>query len=60
MLRLMEASMNCCDYTTKVDRQFKKKDGSKANRSTRRTYEQLKGITFVLRGLVTACDYAAG
>eukprot|EP00977_Amphora_coffeiformis_P027388 scaffold34608_cov172-Amphora_coffeaeformis.AAC.8 len=52
MLRLVEASMTCCDYTTEVDRPFKS--------SARRTHEQLKGVTAVLRGLVTACDYAAG
>ena len=52
MLRLVEAAMNCCDYTTEVDRKFKS--------AARRTHEQLKGITAVLRGLVTACDYAAG
>jgi hypothetical protein len=52
MLRLVEASMNCCDYTSEVDRTFKS--------SARRTHEQLKGVTSVLRGLVTACDYAAG
>jgi hypothetical protein len=52
MLRLVEASMNCCDYTSEVDRPFKS--------SARRTHEQLKGATSVLRGLVTACDYTAG
>ena len=52
MLRLVEASMTCCDYTTEVDRPFKS--------SARRTHEQLKGVTAVLRGLVTACDYSAG
>jgi hypothetical protein len=52
MLRLVEASMTCCDYTTEVDRTFKS--------STRRTHEQLKGVTAILRGLVTACDYTAG
>lgn len=52
MLRLVEASMSCCDYTTEVDRPFKI--------SARRTHEQLKGVTAVLRGLVTACDYSAG
>ena len=52
ILRLVEASMHCCDYTSSVDRPFQ--------RSVRRTHEQLKGITAVLRGLVTACDYKAG
>jgi len=52
MLRLVEAAMNCCDYTTEVDRPFKS--------AARRTHEQLKGVTSVLRGLVTACDYEAG
>jgi hypothetical protein len=52
MLRLVEASMNCCDYTSGVDRPFKSQ--------ARRVHEQLKGVTSILRGLVTACDYAAG
>ena len=52
MLRLVEASMHCCDYTTQVDRTFKS--------AARRTHEQLKGVTSVLLGLVTACDYQAG
>ena len=52
MLRLVEATMNCCDYTTSVDRPFQK--------SVRRTHEQLRGITAVLQGLVTSCDYNAG
>ena len=52
MLRLVEAAMTCCDYTTEVDRPFKN--------SVRRTHAQLKGVTAILRGLVTACDYSAG
>ena len=52
MLRLVEAAMTCCDYTTEVDRPFKSE--------ARRTHQQLKAVTSVLRGLVTACDYAAG
>eukprot|EP00540_Astrosyne_radiata_P010705 CAMPEP_0116857942 /NCGR_PEP_ID=MMETSP0418-20121206/20851_1 /TAXON_ID=1158023 /ORGANISM="Astrosyne radiata, Strain 13vi08-1A" /LENGTH=436 /DNA_ID=CAMNT_0004491717 /DNA_START=119 /DNA_END=1429 /DNA_ORIENTATION=- len=44
--------MACCDYTTEVDRPFKS--------AARRTHTQLKGVTSILRGLVTACDYAAG
>lgn len=52
MLRLVEAAMACCDYTTEVDKPFKS--------STRRTHAQMKHITSVLRGMVTACDYAAG
>jgi hypothetical protein len=52
MLRLIESSMSCCDYTTQVDRPFKS--------STRRTHGVLKGVTSVLRGIVTACDYKAG
>jgi len=52
MLRLVEAAMTCCDYTTEVDRPFKS--------AARRTHAQLKGITSVLRGLVTACDYKEG
>jgi hypothetical protein len=54
MLRLVEASMNCCDYTSQVD-----VPGVGLGRN-KRTHAQLKGITSVLRGLVTACDYAAG
>ena len=52
MLRLVEATMACCDYTTDVDKQFKS--------STRRTHCQLKKITSVLRGMVSSCDYSAG
>lgn len=52
MLRLVEAAMNCCDYTSEVDRPF--------SNEARRTHAQLKGVTSVLRGLVTACDYEAG
>ena len=52
MLRLVEASMHCCDYTTQVDCHFKNE--------ARRTHQQLKGVTSILRGLVTACDYPAG
>jgi len=52
MLRLIEAAMICCDYTTGVDKPFKS--------AMRRTHAQLKGVASVLRGLVTACDYAAG
>mmetsp|Transcript_12407 Transcript_12407/g.18792 ORF Transcript_12407/g.18792 Transcript_12407/m.18792 type:complete len:887 (+) Transcript_12407:81-2741(+) len=52
MLRLVEAAMLCCDYTTDVDKQFKS--------STRRTHCQLKKITSVLRGMVSSCDYGAG
>mmetsp|Transcript_3287 Transcript_3287/g.4812 ORF Transcript_3287/g.4812 Transcript_3287/m.4812 type:complete len:582 (+) Transcript_3287:190-1935(+) len=52
MLRLVEAAMTCCDYTTRVDQP--------GMRPARRTHAQLKGITSILRGLVTACDYAAG
>uniref|UniRef100_A0A7S3VBU6 Non-canonical E2 ubiquitin-conjugating enzyme C-terminal domain-containing protein n=1 Tax=Chaetoceros debilis TaxID=122233 RepID=A0A7S3VBU6_9STRA len=52
MLRLVEAAMACCDYTTETDKPFKS--------STRRTHAQMKHISSVLRGMVTACDYAAG
>lgn len=52
MLRLVEAAMCCCEYTTDVDRPFKS--------AARRTHEQLRGVTSILRGLVTACDYEAG
>ena len=53
MLRLVEATMACSDYTTMVDNHsFKSK--------ARRTHAQLKGITAVLRGMVSSCDYNAG
>ena len=53
MLRLVEATMACADYTTMVDNHaFKSK--------ARRTHAQLKAITAILRGMVSACDYAAG
>ena len=52
MLRLVEATMICCDYTTQVDKPFKS--------AARRTHAQLKGVSSVLRGMVTACDYSAG
>lgn len=51
MLRLVEAAMTCCEYTTTVD------SGSEG---ARRTHAQLQGIASILRGLVTACDYTAG
>jgi Protein of unknown function (DUF2009). len=52
MLRLVEAAMACCDYTTEIDKPFKS--------TTRRMHTQMKHITAVLRGMVTACDYTAG
>jgi len=52
MLRLVIAAMACCDYTTDVDKPFKN--------AARRTHAQLKGVSSVLRGMVTACDYTAG
>lgn len=52
MLRLVEACMACIDYTTEVDKPYKS--------SSRRTHSQLKHITAVLRGMVSACDYSAG
>lgn len=52
MLRLVEAAMACCDYTTEVDKPFKS--------IPKRTHAQMKHITSVLRGMVTACDYNAG
>lgn len=52
MLRLVEACMACIDYTTEVDKPYKS--------SARRTHSQLKHITAVLRGMVSACDYSAG
>jgi hypothetical protein len=62
MLRLVEASMVCCDYTTEVDRSFQRNNNNNSSRamSARRTHEQLRGVTAVLRGLVTARDYSAG
>jgi hypothetical protein len=53
MLRLVEAAMTCCDYTSAVDH-------NSENGKARRTHAQLQGIASVLKGLVTACDYAAG
>jgi hypothetical protein len=52
LLRLVEAAMHCCDYTTIVDQPYKSR--------TRRIHQQVKGVLSLLRGLVTACDYAAG
>jgi hypothetical protein len=52
MLRLVEAAMTCCNYTDSVDKVFRNE--------ARRTHAQLGGITSVLRGLVTACDYPKG
>lgn len=52
MLRLVEACMACVEYTTEIDKPYKS--------STRRTHAQLKHITAVLRGMVSACDYTAG
>jgi hypothetical protein len=52
MLRLVEAAMSCCEYTTVVDQKFKS--------LTRRTHSQLKNIFSVLRGMVSSCDYTAG
>jgi len=52
MLRLVEATMACCDYTTDVDKLFKS--------STRRTHAQMKKIASVLRGMVSSCDYNSG
>lgn len=52
MLRLVEAAMSCCDYTTEVDKDFKS--------TTRRIHSQLKNIHSVLRGMVSSCDYNAG
>ncbi len=53
MLRLVEASMNCSSYTTMVD-------SSSFKKQSRRNHKQLQGITGVLNGLVTACNYEAG
>jgi hypothetical protein len=52
LLRLVEAAMHCCDYTTIVDQPYKSR--------TRRIHQQVKNVLSFLRGLVTACDYAAG
>jgi hypothetical protein len=52
MLRLVEAAMNCCDYTTIVDQ-----PGLKTNK---RIHSQVKGILALLRGMVTACEYNDG
>jgi Protein of unknown function (DUF2009) len=54
MLRLVEAAMNCCDYTTQVDQDFSK------TKKGRRVHEQLRGITSLMNGLVVSCDYEAG
>ena len=43
MLRLVEASMSCCEYTTDVDKPFKS--------STRRAHCQMKKINSILRGM---------
>jgi Protein of unknown function (DUF2009) len=52
LLRLVEAAMNTCDYTTLVDQPYKSR--------TKRIHQQVKGVLSLLRGLVTACDYTAG
>ncbi len=52
LLRLVEATMNCCEYTTCVDKAF--------SSSGRRIHQQVKGVMSVLRGLVTASHYKAG
>ena len=52
ILRLVESAMTCCDYTSQVDQKFKS--------TARRTHAVLKGVTSVLRGIVTSCDYSAG
>lgn len=52
MLRLVEAAMACCEYTSNVD--------TPGISTARRTHAQLQGIASILRGLVTACDYTAG
>jgi len=54
MLRLVESTMNCCNYTSQVD------DQKGFKNPARRTHAMLKGITSALRGIVTSCDYAAG
>lgn len=55
MLRLVEATMNCCDYTSQVDH-----DQKGFKNSARRTHALLRGVTSVLRGIITSVDYAAG
>jgi hypothetical protein len=52
LLRLVEAAMNCTEYTTVVDRPYDK--------PTKRLHQQVRGVLSLLRGLVTACDYQAG
>jgi len=53
MLRLVESAMSCSSYTDRVDNaQLKSK--------AKRTHEQLKNISSILRGMVSACDYQAG
>lgn len=70
LLRLVEAAMNCCDYTTVVDRppQATGRGGggnnnnpaAAAREQTRRVHAQVRGVLALMRGLVTACDYRAG
>jgi hypothetical protein len=55
MLRLVESTMNCCSYTSLVDH-----DQRGFKNSARRTHAILRGITSVLRGIVTSVDYTAG
>jgi hypothetical protein len=52
MLRLVEAAMACCDYTSTVD--------VSSAQETRRVHKKLQGITSILQGLVIACEYSAG
>ena len=52
MLRLIDASMHCCDYTNVIDVPFKSK--------MKRMHSMFKGITAILTGTVLACDYEAG
>lgn len=55
ILRLVESTMNCCDYTSQVDR------GQKGfKNSARRTHAILKGVTSVLRGIITSLNYPVG
>jgi Protein of unknown function (DUF2009) len=55
MLRLVEATMTCCDYTSAAD-----DIGVTGLKRARRTHIQLQGIVALLQGLVTACDYTSG
>jgi len=52
ILRLVEAAMTCCDYTTEVDKPFRT--------SAHRTHAQLKSVTSILRGIAISWDNSVG